>query len=679
MLAAAVLLLLTVTATVADQGSGGGLEHGVDWTGIAGVVRACGPAVVRVPTAALILGGQAGGTIDVSVLATPLPSGGPKHPIAVLTAIGGPGPAVEGIDLFVYALDAAGEVAAVDTHSLRLEAEQRAGKRGLKILSSLELPPGDYTLRVLASAGGRGTEYGLVVQPLAVPDLTGDATALLTPWWLEPLEPSRVALPAGDPGPALHPLAVEGDRSPDAGRELFLPAARPAIGAGATANVSLLARALGTLPVQLVARFESAGGAGIEAPFEVLERRPAPWPDLELLLTEIRLPELPGGEYSLRVVLRHPEAETVTSPSLPVTIEGAGTPQLKSEGTGRAAVDPPAALRQGRRKGRKYRLPEDETAGAYRHALRLLADGDTAPAGEALRQLETGAARHAAFDQLEKIERQVLLELEATSPDGLLPVALLHADLLPVYRRLALAPLAEHGLRMSRRLLTRVAEEGSPATRGVAGRALTELAGVLMRAGRLLECEELFELALDADKDNAVARLGLGVSHERRGRYELAAEVLEPLAEKVHVEARLRLALNLERLGKTERSRLLLQTLTGASPDWIGLLAAQETVRIAIHERRHGDASRALIAALERWPDHPGLRLQQAFLLDRRGKSRQARDQVASLIAGSGTGAQNPRDRYNRWPASDAAQRQLRASAGERLADLGRALEAIAP
>ncbi len=389
-------------------------------------------------------------------------------------------------------------------------------------------------------------------------------------------------------------------------------------------------------------------------------------------------------------------AEPLTPPGLLVAVE-TGEPRLAPAPAtvpvpvpvNDPSLDPPLPPREdpsvsnkakGKRR-RKYRLPEDETADGYRHALRLLAGGDTAAAQAALRELESGAARHAAFDQLGKIESQVLLELEKASPDGLLPVALLHADLLPIYRRLSLAPLAEHALRMSRRLATSVASQGSLETRSVAGRVLTELAGMLLRAGRLGECEELFELALGAEEDNAVARLGLAVSHERRGRYEQAAEVLGPLAEKqpAHSEARLRLALNLERLDKTDRSRPLLKSLLKASPDWIPLLAVQETVRIAIRERRLKDASNVLAAALERWPGHPGLRTQQAFMLDRRGKPRQARDEVARLVAAGPPDMPSPRDRYNRWPASDAAQSELRESTGERLTDLGRALEAVTP
>ncbi len=340
-----------------------------------------------------------------------------------------------------------------------------------------------------------------------------------------------------------------------------------------------------------------------------------------------------------------------------------------------------------RQERRKYRLPEAETAAGYRHALRLLAGGETGAARTALRELEAGAARHAAYDQLGKNEGRILDDLEEVAPDSLLPVALLYLDLVPIYRRLGLGPLAEHALRMSRRLATSVASEGSPAARAAVGRALTELAGVLLRAGRLGECEELFERALEVDVDRQLddykttARLGLGVSHERRGRYEEAVEILEPLAERrpAHPEARLRLALNLARLGKADRSRPLLEALAAAPTDWIAQLAAQESARTALRERRFEEASSILAAALERWPDHPGLQVQQALVLDRRGRSRQARNQVASLVAAGATAEANPRDRYNRWPTSDDARRALREDAGALRAELGRALKKVAP
>ena len=355
-------------------------------------------------------------------------------------------------------------------------------------------------------------------------------------------------------------------------------------------------------------------------------------------------------------------------------------PDVRRPKTGRPRKDRAAADLRGKGR-RKVRLPEVETATGYARALRRLAAGATAGAREALAELEATAVPDAAYDQLAAIESGVLRELEEASVGGLLPVALLYADMIEVYRRRGLAPLAEHALRTSRRLAQSVARDDSdPELRAVAGRTLTELAGALTRAGRLVEARDLFELALAAQPGNAVARLGLGFCHERAGAYAAATEALEPLAEAGHAEARLRLAIHLERLGKTGRSRPLLEAASRPpAPDWIALLAVQESARIATRERRFDDAMSLLASALERWPGHPGLELQQAYLLDRRGASRQARETVTRLVAAGATDFKNPRHRYGAWPADEVASRELRAVAGAYLAELGRALETVAP
>ena len=388
---------------------------------------------------------------------------------------------------------------------------------------------------------------------------------------------------------------------------------------------------------------------------------------------------------AFRTVSRAEEAvtEALTSPDSPpsppiVAATGTETPPLAVASTD-ATKDIGRRSEKPRKKNRKVRLPVDATAAGYLHTLRLLADGQTPAARQALRELETEATRQAAYDQLEKIESQVLLKLAETSPGALLPVALLHADLLQVYRQLGLAPLAEHARRMSIRLAKLIAQPGSTLeARSAASQALTELASDLLRAGRQGECEALFELALDAAPDNAVARLGLAVSHERFGRYEQAVAFLGPLVENdpSHAEARLRLALNLERLGKTDRSRPLLDTLLEAQTDWIAILAVEETVRIAILEVRFDQATSILDRALERWPSHPSLQIQHAFLLDRGGAAHRARDRIHRLVTASTAELPSPRDRYNRWPIDGGARRELRASAGRWLGELKLAVEA---
>ncbi len=445
--------------------------------------------------------------------------------------------------------------------------------------------------------------------------------------------------------------------------------------AGATGGLSSAGRGLGRLLDRLRDDVRTFYSLGIRPP----EDAPATEHRLEVKVRgrgrEVRHRETfrtAGGDEEARS-----EIEPLTAPieATAETTRLTTRPESPPVEADRAEPEPI----QRRKKGRRYRLPEAEIARAYRKALSLLAGGEAEIAHQALRELEAGAARRAVYDQLEKIESQVLLRLTKESPNALLPVAVLHADLILIYRSEAHAPLAEHARRMSIRLARSIAGQGSSdGVRAAAGALLIELAGSLLRAGRLGEAQQLFEIALEADEGNAVACLGLGVSHEWRGQYEEAVQALEPLAERVdQAEAQLRLALNLERLGRSARSRPLLESLIVATPDWVALIAIQETARIALAEERYDQASKVLGQALKRWPDHHGLRIQEAYLSDRDGAPRRAREQVVSLIS-TADSASSPRDRYNRWPASETARRELREDVGVWLDELGAALERIA-
>ncbi len=668
-----VLALLLLSAAVA-----GAQETFVDWTELADVLVADGPAVVRLPTAALILNGQPGGAIGVAALATPLPLGGAKLRVSVMVQIdaaalaagGGAVGGTTGLDVYVYALGPGDMVADVATQSLTVEAARRDAKRGLKVLTALDLAPGEYSLRVLASHRDSGAG-GLDVQAFAVPALDGER-AILTPWLLEPAELWLVALPPG--GAAQVQIRPVVDAS-----GLKLPAARPALAAGETVAACLLVRP-GPPPWKLRAWLEDRAGVRAEAPLDLREHRLAPWLGLEMLLVSLRVPDLPTGAYSLQVSLESSEAEALVSPPLAVDVDAAdAAPSI--------VVLPGAEVSAYVNRPRRRVLPRDDLSTRYRQALQQLAEGDAAAAREMLIDLEERADRSAPgaiFKELEDIQWRLLSELSERSWSALLPVTLLHADLTAEYRRRGAAALAEHSTRFSRRLAATLARRaGTPGERADAARALIDLAGRLLAAGRSGESVELFELALELDAASAAA-LGMAVSLERLGRYPAAVAALERLVEidPAHAEGRLRLALNLGRLGKTGRSRPLLESLIAdVTPQWVAVLAFQEMARIAMRENRLEAAIAALGMALERWPEQPGLRLQRAYLLDRAGRAIEARSLVARLVASPNGAAEAPRERYNRWPegAVEAARRELVARAERRRGELAQALAAGGP
>ncbi|MEE8523070.1 MAG: hypothetical protein V3T72_03990 [Thermoanaerobaculia bacterium] len=541
------------------------------WSDAAEVVDAEGPAIVRVPTAALILSGQSGGAIPLSVLATPVAAAHGAPWVSVLTEIGGSaftGEEAEiGIEIFVYALDPAGNVAGSTAQSFRLD-RARYGPRlasGLEVFTPLALAPGDYTLRVLVRHL-QTRELGVGGWPLTVPALGAETTVLLPPGW------SATA----------------------AGRLLILPS---------------------------------------------------------------------------------PDAE----------VEGAAkAPAVHRAGA--ADSRPRAADRASPRLRRRLQLPRQEIAAGYRQALRRLADGDEPAARERIADLEYRAAGTAplALDDLAEVEWRILAEIAGERWQSVLPVVLLHARLIDDYQRRQAVHLTEHALRMSSRLAEELAERAaSPAARAEAVQALAGLGGRFQRLQRLGESDALLERAVALDGGHAAVRLALAANDERRGRYPEVVEELEPLVERHpdHHQGRLRLALNLARVGRGEEARRLLAELRlTAAPDWIAELAFQEGARLALLEEPPDVALGLLEQALRRWPNHPTLSIQMASVLDRLDRPRAARQRLRGLgkpVPGPRHGS--ARVRYAEWPDELRQVEPLLAASSElRRADLARLLASSA-
>lgn len=99
----------------------------------------------------------------------------------------------------------------------------------------------------------------------------------------------------------------------------------------------------------------------------------------------------------------------------------------------------------------------------------------------------------------------------------------MHGDLIGEHRRQGLAPLAEHALRMATRLAAVIGRQTATAEEAMTlARALVRLGGFLQRSARLGESDLLFEEALRLDPAYAEGRLRLAVNLDRLGRRERA-------------------------------------------------------------------------------------------------------------------------------------------------------------
>jgi VWFA-related protein len=279
------------------------------------------PVEQRLAIAAEILGGDEGGAIPFSVLAVPKPAPGP---VPLVVELAGPallrghsGPSL-GLEIYAYALDRDSAVRAYLTQRVDVELAKvgaALNDSGLKFYGALDLPPGEYTLRVLVRDAGTGAQ-GLRSVPLTVPAAAAGPLVLpalfsdAAPWILARQERRT----EGAEPPA--PLTLGG--------QPFLPSARPVLAPGGAAPVALLVYNLGGEQAQVRATVLDAGGhpvAGGKLSIRAFRRGTGGEPgELE---GSFSTAGLAPGDYLLRVTVTDPSNGTAHSSSTPFAVGGA--------------------------------------------------------------------------------------------------------------------------------------------------------------------------------------------------------------------------------------------------------------------------------------------------------------------------------------------------------------------
>jgi hypothetical protein len=198
--------------------------------------------------------------------------------------------------MFVYAFDKAGTIQDYISQNLGFEVakvQQALQATGFKFFGHLELPPGDYTVRVLVRNGNTG-ESGLRIVPVHVPSFAGSEAALLPPFVPEP--PGRWLMvreqPRGDYKQAAYPFMLAGTP--------YIPASRPVLASGEETQLALVGYSLGDGQLEAKARVLSADGKELgPATIQVLKREAGAKPSR--LVANVTPPKLSPGEYRLEV------------------------------------------------------------------------------------------------------------------------------------------------------------------------------------------------------------------------------------------------------------------------------------------------------------------------------------------------------------------------------------------
>jgi VWFA-related protein len=259
-------------------------------------------------TAQAVVGGVEGG-IPVSVLAAPFPAAEGQSYVPVLVEVPGSAllagqPADKPLpaEIYVYAMDGEGAVKDYVSQTIGLDlakVEPALKQSGLKFFGHLDLPPGDYAIRVLVRNGATGAA-GLEVATVHVPAFATESV-LLPAFFPEPAGKwliVREAVKEGDPQ-VPYPFM--------AGEQPFIPASLPVLGSGEETAVSLIGYHLKDGDLQAEAKVLNAEGqeAG-EAELRLVQRFGRGADGADRVTASLKTSSLKPGSYLLMVTLTDP-------------------------------------------------------------------------------------------------------------------------------------------------------------------------------------------------------------------------------------------------------------------------------------------------------------------------------------------------------------------------------------
>jgi VWFA-related protein len=268
-----------------------------------------------------VVSGEDAGRIDIAVLTAPFAMPTERAYVPVLvevdgkTLLAGKQGTTLASELFIYAFDSAGVIQDYIAEPLPFDlakAQAQLLQSGFKYFGHLELPPGDYSVRVLVRNGGTG-ESGLRMVPLRVPAFAASEAALLPPF--VPEQPGRWVMvrekPRGEYQQAPYPFMIAGTP--------YIPSSRPVLAPEQETQLALVGYSLGEGQLEAQARVLAADGREVgPAAIQVLKREAGVKPSR--LVANVTPPRLPPGEYRLEVKLS--AAGTAQTSSTPFVVSG---------------------------------------------------------------------------------------------------------------------------------------------------------------------------------------------------------------------------------------------------------------------------------------------------------------------------------------------------------------------
>ncbi|MBI4916678.1 MAG: hypothetical protein HY825_12595 [Acidobacteria bacterium] len=600
-------------------------------------------------TAALLLSGQTGGDVAISVAVVPVvvrPEGGRLALVVDVDAasfLGEPTTDPVRLELAVYATTPAGVIVGSLLAGAVLDPPQAGEARargGLKLLGSLDVPPGEVEVRVLVQRAG-SIAFGLAETVAAVP--AGQERFLARPVIDEPAGAWLVALPEG-------PLGWDALALADG----IFPATRPVLRPGSEIRARLVGRGLPGPEVQVRVRRNDGTEAGRVGMRRESDDRAG---GLEVRRVVLVVPAVAPGDYTFEVPTGG-AGDEVSVVAVPVVVAADGTvaaawPKATAPATSVAAgVAEPAAG------GASEPAPPAHLRVAYLDALSHFAPDDPGAAEAELATFERDALRERGPDaqkRLQSAELDVAGELARREPAALFALLQLHVGLARTYGAARAAQPQAHTFKLCDGLAALTVRSAGKAGRAPAADAMACLAGSSQRVGAQAAAEEQHRITLLLDPENTAALEGLAAGLERTGRYREAEKLLTQLVAKRpnSLEARLRLALTRQRMGDDNDVEALLRACVApGGPEWIRAVAWQELARLGIDAGKLEAAATVLREATAALPRDRELAVLRAFVLDRSGRHGEARAAAVRLTSRSSDAA-SARFAYSELPATE--------------------------
>jgi VWFA-related protein len=263
-----------------------------------------------------VVGGGDSGVLRTAVLAVPLRSpgaGGNAYvPVVIETdgaslLNGNPGETLA-LEVYAYAIDSSGAIQDFFGQALRFELDKvipLLDRAGLKFFGHLDLPPGEYNVRVLVRNAANG-DYGLRNQPLVVPGFDHPAPVLLPPFF--PERPERWLMvhqtQRGGQQEAPYPFVVR--------QKIYVPALRPVLAPDQQVALALMGYNLPAGDLKATARVLSVQGVDLGVgDFTIDGREPPDAEGTERLTATFRPSRgLEPGEYQLVIQLTDAQGGT---------------------------------------------------------------------------------------------------------------------------------------------------------------------------------------------------------------------------------------------------------------------------------------------------------------------------------------------------------------------------------